>query len=103
VLGDLDGCQGLLSLSGPRLTSDEVLGELIDVVTAVLAGPPSQLVRLGGNSFQHPSGDSSDGGGGHLDGRLIVDRSRRISARSCTSATRNPHTYGSIGAVFWLV
>lgn len=39
VLGDLDGSQGLLSLSGPRLAPEEVLEELIDVVTAILAGP----------------------------------------------------------------
>ncbi len=42
VLGDLDGSQGLLSLSGPRLSPGEVLEELIDVVTAVLAGPPDR-------------------------------------------------------------
>lgn len=42
VLGDLDGSQGLLSLSGPRLTPDEVAGELTDVVTAIIAGPPDR-------------------------------------------------------------
>ncbi|HEX9032330.1 MAG TPA: TetR family transcriptional regulator [Streptosporangiaceae bacterium] len=39
VLGDPDGSQGLLSLSGAKLTPGEVLGELVDVVTAILAGP----------------------------------------------------------------
>lgn len=42
VLGDLGGSQGLLSLSGPKLTPGEVAEELIDVVTAVLAGPPDR-------------------------------------------------------------
>lgn len=42
VLGDPDGSQALLSLSGPRLPPGELLGELIDVVTAVLAGPPDR-------------------------------------------------------------
>jgi AcrR family transcriptional regulator len=42
VLGDLDGSQGLLSLSGPGLTPGEVFEELINVVTAVLAGPPDR-------------------------------------------------------------
>lgn len=39
VLGDLDGSHALLSLSGPALTADEVTEELLDVVTAILAGP----------------------------------------------------------------
>ncbi len=42
VLGDLDGSQGLLTLSGPTLTPDEVTEELTDVVTASLAGPPDR-------------------------------------------------------------
>lgn len=42
VLGDLDGSQGLLALSGPKLAPEEVLAELIDVVTAILAGPPGR-------------------------------------------------------------
>ncbi len=40
VLGDADGSQGLLSLSGPPLPPAEVQAELTDVVTAILAGPP---------------------------------------------------------------
>lgn len=41
VLGDLEGTQGILALSGRKLTTDEVLAELTDVVTAILAGPPA--------------------------------------------------------------
>jgi AcrR family transcriptional regulator len=40
VLGDPEGTQGILALSGRKLSADELLTELIDVVTAILAGPP---------------------------------------------------------------
>lgn len=40
VLGDLDGVRGILAFSGAELTPTEVFDELIDVVTAILAGPP---------------------------------------------------------------
>jgi AcrR family transcriptional regulator len=40
VLGDLDGVRGMLAFSGAELTPAEVFDELIDVVTAILAGPP---------------------------------------------------------------
>jgi len=40
VLGDLDGVQGIMAFSGAKLTADEVFEELVDVVTAILAGPP---------------------------------------------------------------
>nr|WP_324194429.1 TetR/AcrR family transcriptional regulator [Nocardia blacklockiae] len=40
VLGDVHQTQNLLAISGVRLTPDEVLRELVDVVTAILAGPP---------------------------------------------------------------
>ena len=39
TLGAPDGMRGLLALSGVRLTPDELLTELIDTVTAILAGP----------------------------------------------------------------
>ncbi|WP_280234290.1 TetR/AcrR family transcriptional regulator [Nocardia cyriacigeorgica] len=42
ALGDLDGLRDMLALSGTRLTSEEVLQELIDMVTAILAGPPDR-------------------------------------------------------------
>ncbi|WP_156959764.1 TetR/AcrR family transcriptional regulator [Nocardia sp. BMG51109] len=42
VLGDVHQTQNLLAISGIRLTPDEVLTELIDVVTAILAGPPGR-------------------------------------------------------------
>jgi AcrR family transcriptional regulator len=42
VLGDPDRSQSLLSLSGATLTPGELLDELIDVVTAILAGPPDR-------------------------------------------------------------
>lgn len=41
VLGDLDGVRGMLAFSGANLTPTEVFEELIDVVTAILAGPPT--------------------------------------------------------------
>jgi AcrR family transcriptional regulator len=41
VLGDLDGVRGMLAFSGADLTPAEVFEELIDVVTAILAGPPT--------------------------------------------------------------
>lgn len=40
VLGDLEGVRGMLAFSGAELTPAEVFDELIDVVTAILAGPP---------------------------------------------------------------
>jgi AcrR family transcriptional regulator len=40
VLGDLEGVRGMLAFSGADLTPAEVFEELIDVVTAILAGPP---------------------------------------------------------------
>ncbi|MBB5918212.1 AcrR family transcriptional regulator [Nocardia transvalensis] len=40
VLGDVHQTQNLLAISGVRLTPDQVMSELIDVVTAILAGPP---------------------------------------------------------------
>lgn len=42
VLGDPEGTQGILALSGRKLAAGEVLTELIDVVTAILAGPPDR-------------------------------------------------------------
>jgi AcrR family transcriptional regulator len=42
VLGDLDGVRGILAFSGAELTPTEVFDELIDVVTAILAGPPGK-------------------------------------------------------------
>ncbi len=41
VLGDLEGVRGMLAFSGAELTQAEVFEELIDVVTAILAGPPT--------------------------------------------------------------
>jgi AcrR family transcriptional regulator len=43
VLGDLDGVRGMLAFSGAELTPAEVFEELVDVVTAILAGPPARL------------------------------------------------------------
>lgn len=40
VLGDLEGVRGILAFSGAELTPTEVFEELMDVVTAILAGPP---------------------------------------------------------------
>ncbi|WP_280212102.1 TetR/AcrR family transcriptional regulator [Nocardia cyriacigeorgica] len=42
ALGDLDGLRDMLALSGTWLTPEEVLEELIDLVTAILAGPPDR-------------------------------------------------------------
>lgn len=41
VLGDLEGVRGLLAFSGAEMTPAQVLEELVDVVTAILAGPPT--------------------------------------------------------------
>lgn len=40
VLGNRENVDDMLELSGPGLTPDEVLDELTDLVTAILAGPP---------------------------------------------------------------
>ncbi len=40
VLGDMHQ-QELLAISGPPLTPEQVRAELVDVVTAILAGPPA--------------------------------------------------------------
>ncbi|MFC8043597.1 TetR/AcrR family transcriptional regulator [Nocardia sp. NPDC057353] len=42
TLGDRDRLRDILALSGTRLTADEVLAELLDTVTAILAGPPDR-------------------------------------------------------------
>src|SRR4051794_29872205 len=42
VLGDLPQTQSLLAISRVRLSRQQVLDELLDVVTAILAGPPPQ-------------------------------------------------------------
>ncbi|WP_328391947.1 TetR/AcrR family transcriptional regulator [Nocardia sp. NBC_00416] len=42
TLGDPEGLRGMLALSGTRLSSDELLTELIDTVTAILTGPPDR-------------------------------------------------------------
>lgn len=41
VLGDVEHVQVLLAGTGAPWTSDEVAAQLLDVVTAVLAGPPA--------------------------------------------------------------
>jgi AcrR family transcriptional regulator len=40
VLGDVDGVQDTLALSGVELSPEQVVEQLLDVVTAILAGPP---------------------------------------------------------------
>jgi len=42
VLGDLSQTQSLLAISRVRLSKQQVFDELLDVVTAILAGPPSE-------------------------------------------------------------
>ncbi|ONM48734.1 TetR family transcriptional regulator [Nocardia donostiensis] len=42
TLGDPEGLHDILALSGTELTSDEVVEELVDTVTAILAGPPDR-------------------------------------------------------------
>ncbi|MBP2330351.1 AcrR family transcriptional regulator [Kibdelosporangium banguiense] len=42
VLGDLDNAQGILALSGAPSTPDQIVEQLLDVITAILAGPPEQ-------------------------------------------------------------
>ncbi|MFC8530766.1 TetR/AcrR family transcriptional regulator [Nocardia sp. NPDC057227] len=42
TLGDRDRLRDILALSGTHLTADEVLAELLDTVTAILAGPPDR-------------------------------------------------------------
>ncbi|WP_280400315.1 TetR/AcrR family transcriptional regulator [Nocardia carnea] len=42
TLGDPEGLQGMLALSGTRLSPAELLSELIDTVTAILTGPPDR-------------------------------------------------------------
>lgn len=42
VLGDIDGVQDTLALSGAELTPTQVVDQLLDVVTAILAGPPAE-------------------------------------------------------------
>lgn len=42
TLGDPEGLQGMLALSGTRLSPAELLTELIDTVTAILTGPPDR-------------------------------------------------------------
>lgn len=41
VLGDVHQTQNLLAISGVQLGPEQVMGELVDVVTAILAGPPA--------------------------------------------------------------
>lgn len=41
VLGDVHQTQDLLAISGVQLSPEQVMTELVDVVTAILAGPPS--------------------------------------------------------------
>jgi len=52
VLGDLDGVRGMLAFSGAELTQAEVFEELIDVVTAILAGPPTRVSNAGDSRVQ---------------------------------------------------
>ncbi|WP_346384662.1 TetR family transcriptional regulator [Nocardioides sp.] len=40
VLGDVDGVQDMMALSGVELSPQQVVEQLLDVVTAILAGPP---------------------------------------------------------------
>ncbi|UGT60545.1 TetR/AcrR family transcriptional regulator [Nocardia asteroides] len=42
TLGDRDRLRDILALSGTHLTAEEVLAELLDTVTAILAGPPDR-------------------------------------------------------------
>ncbi|MEU1985579.1 TetR/AcrR family transcriptional regulator [Nocardia sp. NPDC019395] len=42
TLGDPEGLQGMLALSGTRLSPGELLTELVDTVTAILTGPPDR-------------------------------------------------------------
>ena len=42
VLGDIPGTQRLLALSGDALDDEDVIEQLVDTVTAILAGPPGQ-------------------------------------------------------------
>ena len=42
VLGDLPQTQSLLAISRVRLSRQQVFDELLDVVTAILAGPPPE-------------------------------------------------------------
>lgn len=39
VLGDIEGVQDTMTLSGVELTPEEVVEQLLDVVTSILAGP----------------------------------------------------------------
>lgn len=41
-LGDRDRLRDILALSGTRLSPEELLDELLDTVTAILAGPPDR-------------------------------------------------------------
>ncbi len=41
VLGDIPGTQQLLALSGDTLDAEHVIEQLLDTVTAILAGPPA--------------------------------------------------------------
>ncbi len=41
VLGDVHRTQDLMAISGLRLSPDQVYAELVDVVTAMLSGPPA--------------------------------------------------------------
>ncbi len=45
VLGDIERTRRLLGLDAAAWGTDEVVAELIDVVTSVLAGPPAQAGR----------------------------------------------------------
>lgn len=40
VLGDVDGAQDTLALSGVELSPEQVVDQLLDVVDAILSGPP---------------------------------------------------------------
>lgn len=42
TLGDPEGMRDILALSGTRLAPDELVDELVDTVTAILAGPPDR-------------------------------------------------------------
>ncbi|WP_040789706.1 TetR/AcrR family transcriptional regulator [Nocardia paucivorans] len=42
TLGDPDRLRGMLALSGTRLSPEEIGPELVDTVTAILAGPPDR-------------------------------------------------------------
>lgn len=57
VVGDLEQLQGLLGRDGERWTPDDVLAELLDVVTSIIAGPRGHTASPDPHAIPTTKGD----------------------------------------------